>query len=124
MFRKFSKTLSPANCLSRKSSISWKYSKTFPHAKLSQPQVINFPETFKDFFACKIIPAATSNHPAISIPAATSNHPASSIAAATSSHSASSIPAATSNQPATKSSFNTAAVPQRVASTQQRSHKK
>ena len=65
------------NCLSRKSPISRKYSKTFRAA-------------------------ATSNHPASSIPAATSNHPASSIPAASSNHPANRIPAATSNiqQPA------------------------
>ena len=65
-------------CFSRKSPMSWKYSKTFRHAS--------------------IIPAATRNHPANSIPAATSNHPASSIPAATSNHPASSFLAATSNQ--------------------------
>ena len=46
-------------CLSRKSSISWKYSKTFSPAKLSQPQKIDIPEIFKDFFGCKIILVAT-----------------------------------------------------------------
>ena len=52
------------NCLSRKSSVSWKYSKTFQAASST--------------------PAATNNHPASSIPAATSNQPASSNPAATS----------------------------------------
>ena len=42
-------------CLSRKSSISWKYSKTFSPANLSQPQIIDILEIFKDFFACKIV---------------------------------------------------------------------
>ena len=67
------------NCLSRKSSIYWKYSKTFSTAnlsqpqiiyileifkkfspaKLSQPQIIDIPEIFKDFFGCKIVLVAT-----------------------------------------------------------------
>ena len=73
------------NCLSRKSSKSWKYSKTFRQATSSSNH-----------------PAATSNRSASSIPAATSNH------LATSSHqqqsaATSSIPAATSNHPATSS---------------------
>ena len=42
-------------CLSRKSSISWKYSKTFSPAKLSQQQPINTLKIFKNFFACKIV---------------------------------------------------------------------
>ena len=37
-------------CLSRKSSTTRKYSRTFPPEKLSQPQIINYiPEIFKDF---------------------------------------------------------------------------
>ena len=71
------------NCLSRKSSISWKYSKTFSAAKMSQPQIINIQEysktfsaanlsqpqiiyileIFKDFFACKLVLAANHRHP-------------------------------------------------------------
>ena len=50
------------NCLSRKSSISWKYSKTFSAANLSQPQIIYILEIFKDFFACKIVVAATHQY--------------------------------------------------------------
>ena len=47
------------NCLSRKSSISWEYSKTFSPAKLSQPQTIDIPEIFKDFFGFKFILVAS-----------------------------------------------------------------
>ena len=70
------------NCLSRKSAISWKHSKIFPPAKLSQqqpinilkslkdfltaklsqPQIVDILETFKDFFACKIVLAATHDY--------------------------------------------------------------
>ena len=41
------------NCLSRNSSISWKYSKNFLPANLSEPQLINILEIFKDFFTSK-----------------------------------------------------------------------
>ena len=51
------------NCLSRKSSISWKYSKTFSPANLSQPQIIDILEMFKDFFDCKIVLAANHRYP-------------------------------------------------------------
>ena len=51
------------NCLSRKSSIFRKYSKSFPPAELSQPQIINIPEKFKDFFACRITLAANHQYP-------------------------------------------------------------
>ena len=50
------------NCRSRKSEISWKHSKTFSPAKLSQPQIIDILELFKDFFACKIVLAATHHN--------------------------------------------------------------
>ena len=40
------------NCLSRKSSISRKYSKTFSPAELSQPQIISIPKILKDLLAC------------------------------------------------------------------------
>ena len=43
------------NCLSRKSSLSWKYSKTFSPGKLSSTQIINILKTFKDFFPCKVL---------------------------------------------------------------------
>ena len=51
------------NCLRRKSSLSWKYSKTFSTAKLSSTQVIFFLKIFKDFFACKIVFDANDHHP-------------------------------------------------------------
>ena len=51
------------NCLSRKSSISWKYSKTFSAAKMSQPQIIDIQEKFKDFFGCKFLLAANHLYP-------------------------------------------------------------
>ena len=50
------------NCRSRKSSISWKYSKTFSAATLSQPQIIYILEIFKDFFGCKIVSVATHQY--------------------------------------------------------------
>ena len=56
--------LSPLqNCLRRKSSLSWNYSKTFPPAKLSWTQIIIFLKTFKDFFACKIVLDANHQYP-------------------------------------------------------------
>ena len=45
-------------CLSRKSSLSRKNSQIFSPAKLSQPQIINNLEIFKDFFTCRIVLAA------------------------------------------------------------------
>ena len=50
-------------CLFRKSSLSWKYSKTFSPAKLSWPQIIKIFENFEDFFAGKIILAASLRYP-------------------------------------------------------------
>ena len=50
-------------CLSRKSSVCWIYSKTFPPAKLSQQQPINILKMFKNFFACKIVVAANQRYP-------------------------------------------------------------
>ena len=50
-------------CLSRKSSISWKHSKTFSAAKMSQPQIIDILEIFKDFFGCKFVLAAKLLYP-------------------------------------------------------------
>ena len=47
------------NCRSRKSAISWKHSKIFPPAKMSQPQSICILDIFKDFFGCKDVLAAT-----------------------------------------------------------------
>ena len=49
------------NCLCRKSSISWDYSKTFSPAKLSYPQIINILELLEDFFACKLSSTQTIN---------------------------------------------------------------
>ena len=51
------------NCLSRKSAISWKYSKIFPPANLSQQQPINILKIFKNFFACKSVVAANQRYP-------------------------------------------------------------
>ena len=50
-------------CLRRKSSLSWNYSKTFSHAKLSWVQIIIILKTFKDFLACKIVLAANHHYP-------------------------------------------------------------
>ena len=50
-------------CLSHKSSISRKNSKTFSHAEMSQPQIINIPKKLKDFFACIIVLAASHHYP-------------------------------------------------------------
>ena len=47
------------NCLSRKSSKSRKYSKTYWPAELSQPHVICIPNIFKDFFACRSVLAGS-----------------------------------------------------------------
>ena len=60
---KHSKTLSPAECLGRKSSISQNYSKTFSPAESSQPQIIDTPKLFKDFFTCRILLAANDQQP-------------------------------------------------------------
>ena len=51
------------NCLSRKTSLSWKYSKTFSPAKLSSTQIIISLRLFKDFFACKNVLAAKHHYP-------------------------------------------------------------
>ena len=48
------------NCLSRKSFLSWNYSKTFSPAKMSETQIIIILKKFRDFFACKIV--LTANH--------------------------------------------------------------
>ena len=50
-------------CLSRRSSIPRKHSKTFSPAELSQPQIIDTPKTFKDFFACRILLDADHQQP-------------------------------------------------------------
>ena len=51
------------NYRSRKSAISWKHSKIFSAAKLSQPQIIDILEIFKDFFGCKFVLAANHLYP-------------------------------------------------------------
>ena len=51
------------SCLRRKSSLSRKYSKTFPPAKLSYLQIVIIPKIFKDFFVCKIVLAANHTCP-------------------------------------------------------------
>ena len=50
-------------CLSRKSSISRKCSKSFSPAELSQLEIIIIPEIFKDFFACRNVLAANHQYP-------------------------------------------------------------
>ena len=51
------------NCLRRKISLSWKYSKTFSPAKLSYLQIILILKKFKDFFPYKIVFDATHHYP-------------------------------------------------------------
>ena len=51
------------SCLRCKSSSSWKYSKTFSPAILSQMQSIIILKIFKDFFACKVVLAANHHYP-------------------------------------------------------------
>ena len=51
------------NCFSRKSSLSWNYSKSFSLAKLSETQIIIILKTFKDFFASKIVLDANHHYP-------------------------------------------------------------
>ena len=60
---KYSKIFFLQNCLRCKSSLSWKYSKTFSPAKIPYPQIIIILKTFKDFFACKIALAANHHYP-------------------------------------------------------------
>ena len=50
-------------CLNCKSSLSWKYSKTFSPPKLSSTQIIIILKTFTDFFDCKIVLAANLHYP-------------------------------------------------------------
>ena len=102
------------NCLSRKVPISWECSKTFSPAKLSYPQIINIPGSFKDFLACKIVLAANHQHPeniqklfrlqAVFQPQLASSSNQKQLLAT------SSIPAATSNHPATSSNPQQSAV--------------
>ena len=51
------------NCLSRKSWLSWKYSKTFSPAKLSLTQIIIILNLFKEFFACKTVLDPNHHYP-------------------------------------------------------------
>ena len=51
------------NCLRRKSSISWEYSKFHSPAKLSWPQIIFILKIFKDLFACKVVFDANHHYP-------------------------------------------------------------
>ena len=53
------------NCLSRKSSLSWKYWKTFSPAKLSSTQIIIILKKFKRLFPCRIVLAANLHYPEI-----------------------------------------------------------
>ena len=46
------------NCLSRKSTKSWNFSKIFSPAELFQPQINNILEISKDFFDCRTVLAA------------------------------------------------------------------
>ena len=60
---KFSKIFRLQNCFRRKSSLSWNYSKIFSPAKLSEPQIIIILKKFKDFFDCKFVLAANHHYP-------------------------------------------------------------
>ena len=60
---KNSKTFFLQNCLRCKSSLSWKYSKTFSPAKLSWAQIINILKTFKSFFAFNFVLSANHHYP-------------------------------------------------------------
>ena len=51
------------NCLRRKSSKSWKYSRTFSPAKMSWAQIIIILKTFKDFFHCQNVLSANHHYP-------------------------------------------------------------
>ena len=51
------------NCLSRKSTKSWNYSKTFPPQELCQPQINKILEVFKNFFACRVVLATYQQYP-------------------------------------------------------------
>ena len=55
--------LRPQNCLSRRSSIPRKYANTFSPADMTQSQIINNLEKFKDFFACRILLDADHQQP-------------------------------------------------------------
>ena len=59
----FQKLFHLQNCVSRKSSTTWNYSKTFSTAKLSGSQIFNNLEISKDFSSCKIVLAANHRYP-------------------------------------------------------------
>ena len=52
-------------CLRHKSSLSWKYSKTFSPAKLSSTPIILILKIFNIFFACKSVLDANHHYPEI-----------------------------------------------------------
>ena len=60
---KFQRLFCLQNYLSRKSSISRKYSETYWPAELSYPHVICIPKIFEDFFACRNVFAANHQYP-------------------------------------------------------------
>ena len=62
---KYSKFFRLQNCLGSKSSLCWKYSKTFSPAKMSLPQIFKILKIFKDFFACKFVLDANHHYPEI-----------------------------------------------------------
>ena len=103
------------NCLSRKTSISWKYSKTFSLAKLSQPPNIIILEIFKDFSAGKIVLTAKHQNPGnvqrlFRLQNCLSRKTSLSLKYSKVFSPTSSIPAATSNHPATSSNHQQTAV--------------
>ena len=61
--RNIQRLLCLQSCFSRKSSISRKYSKPFSPAELSQHQINDIPEYFRDFFACRVVLAANHQYP-------------------------------------------------------------
>ena len=63
ILRKRSKTFPWQENLSPKSSTTWKRSMTFSPAESSQPQIIDTPKIFEDFFTCRIVLAADHRYP-------------------------------------------------------------
>ena len=98
------------NCLSRKSSISRIYSKTFLPAKLSEPQIIDILEIFKAFPASKQYPSSSNQQKQPATAFNSSNQQQQSTAASSSSNQQQRPAAATSisnqlQQPAAATSF-------------------
>ena len=60
---KFQRLFLQQICLRSKSSLSWKYSKTFSRASLSSPQIFTILKIFKNIFANKIALAANHHYP-------------------------------------------------------------